>query len=82
MEENLHNLKQLILEKTEGTPFFMEEIVQELVEQGVLIHDGVGAGLKPAPTLHSRLDLHIPTTVQGVLAARIERLLAEEKALL
>ena len=32
----LQALKQLILEKTEGTPFFMEEIVQELVEQGVL----------------------------------------------
>ena len=32
----LHALKQLILDKTEGTPFFMEEIVQELVEQGVL----------------------------------------------
>ena len=33
----LHDLKHLILEKTEGTPFFMEEIVQELVEQGVLL---------------------------------------------
>src|ERR1044071_6314551 len=32
----LQDLKRLILEKTEGTPFFMEEIVQELVEQGVL----------------------------------------------
>ncbi len=35
----LHDLKQLILDKTEGTPFFMEEIVQELVEQGVLRQD-------------------------------------------
>ena len=34
--QRLSTLKQLILEKTEGTPFFMEEIVQELVEQGVL----------------------------------------------
>src|SRR6185295_16730441 len=33
---SLHNLKQLILAKTQGTPFFMEEIVQELLEQGVL----------------------------------------------
>ena len=31
----LQHLKQLILEKTEGTPFFMEEIVQELREQGM-----------------------------------------------
>jgi class 3 adenylate cyclase len=43
MEENFHALKQLILEKTEGTPFFMEEIVQELFERGVLSRDAVGA---------------------------------------
>ena len=29
----LGGLRQLILEKTEGTPFFMEEVVQELFEQ-------------------------------------------------
>ncbi len=78
MDNNIHALKQLILEKTEGTPFFMEEIVQELVEQGVLVRDGAGARRAvPLPT-----DLHIPTTVQGVLAARIDRLTPEEKALL
>ena len=42
----LHALKQLILEKTEGTPFFMEEIVQELVEQGVLVRCDVGAATR------------------------------------
>src|SRR5262249_17747280 len=69
-------LKQLILEKTEGTPFFMEEVVQELREQGVL-HAGGVTGQSPLPT-----ELHIPTTVQGVLAARIDRLAPDEKALL
>jgi len=74
----LQSLKQLILDKTEGTPFFMEEIVQELIEQGVLERDGVGARRAvPLPT-----DLQIPTTVQGVLAARIDRLAPDEKALL
>src|SRR5215510_6829208 len=72
----LHALKQLILEKTEGTPFFMEEVVQELREQGVL-HNGGTHGGAPLPT-----DLHIPTTVQGVLAARIDRLTPDEKDLL
>jgi hypothetical protein len=71
-------LHQLILEKTEGTPFFMEEIVQELLEQGVLVRDAVGARrAMPLPT-----DLHIPPTVQGVLAARIDRLAPDEKVLL
>ena len=74
----LYDLKQLILEKTQGTPFFMEEIVQELVEQDVLVRDTVGTrSCAPLPT-----DLRIPTTVQGVLAARIDRLAADEKALL
>jgi predicted ATPase len=77
-QTHLHALKQLILEKTDGTPFFMEEIVQELVEQGVLVRDAVGAyGCAPLP-----MDLHIPPTVQGVLAARIDRLSPEEKELL
>ena len=72
------DLKQLILEKTEGTPFFMEEVVQELFEQGVLVRDAIGARRAvPLPT-----NLHIPTTVQGVLAARIDRLMPDEKALL
>src|SRR5262249_16917384 len=77
----LHALKQLILEKTDGTPFFMEEIVQELGEQGALIASGVGAGLGPAPTAEPLTALHLPPTVQGVLAARIDRLAADEKAL-
>ncbi|MBI3249211.1 MAG: AAA family ATPase [Deltaproteobacteria bacterium] len=72
-DNNVHDLKRLILDKTQGTPFFMEEIVQELREQGVL--PDVGA--------HSSAPhLHIPPTVQGILAARIDRLAPDEKALL
>ena len=60
--------------------------MQELFEQGVLVRDAVGAhsfGLAPS-TGHAPLptELHLPTTVQGVLAARIDRLAPDEKALL
>jgi predicted ATPase/class 3 adenylate cyclase len=75
----LFALKQLILAKTEGTPFFMEEVVQELREQGVLVrapHVGAYAHT-PLPTV-----LQLPPTVQGILAARIDRLAPDEKALL
>jgi predicted ATPase len=73
IENNLQPLKQFILDKTEGNPFFMEEIVQELAEQGL-----VGAhGRVPLPT-----NIHIPPTVQAVLASRIDRLPPEEKELL
>src|SRR5262249_36911475 len=63
--------------KTEGTPFFMEEVVQRLAEEGVLVGERGQYRVGSAPTA-----LHISPTVQGVLAARIDRLAAEEKALL
>jgi predicted ATPase len=73
----LQPLKQLILEKTEGNPFFMEEVVQTLAEEKVLIGERGHYRLERAPT-----ELQIPTTVQGVLTARIDRLPPQEKTLL
>jgi class 3 adenylate cyclase/predicted ATPase len=70
-------LERLILEKTEGNPFFMEEVVQTLAEESVL--SGQRGGYRLAT---SAVELHVPETVQGVLAARMDRLPAEEKALL
>src|SRR5262249_15260214 len=76
-DPRLKSLKSLILQKTEGTPFFIEEVVQTLAEEGVLTGErGHYRLTQHAPTLH------IPTTVYGVLAARIDRLAADEKALL
>jgi class 3 adenylate cyclase/predicted ATPase len=73
----LQSLKRLILDKTEGTPFFMEEVVQTLAEEGVLVGERGNYRLEKAPT-----ELHISPTVQGVLTARIDRLPLEEKAFL
>jgi hypothetical protein len=76
-EHNLQLLKQQILAKTEGTPFFMEEVVQTLVEDGTL------AGERGHYTLTQQVTtLQLPPTVQGILAARIDRLAPDEKALL
>jgi class 3 adenylate cyclase/predicted ATPase len=69
-------LKRLIIERTEGTPFFMEEIVQSLFEDGVLHRNGA---VKLAKSMNA---VKVPTTVQAMLAARIDRLPAEEKELL
>jgi class 3 adenylate cyclase/predicted ATPase len=77
MDNKFHTLKQLILDKTEGTPFFMEEVVQTLAEEGVLSGDRGHYRL----TQHAT-TLHISPTVQGILAARIDRLGADEKTLL
>jgi class 3 adenylate cyclase len=70
-------LKRLIIEKTEGNPFFMEETVQVLLDESALVRDGAALRLtKPLNTLK------IPPTVQGILAARIDRLPSDAKELL
>jgi class 3 adenylate cyclase len=70
-------LKRVIIEKTEGNPFFMEETVQVLFDEGALVRDGAVVMLRrPLDTLK------IPPTVQGILAARIDRLPPDAKDLL
>ena len=76
-DTSLTGLKALILERTEGMPFFMEEVVQTLVEEGALLGERGHCHLETTPT-----ELHISPTVQGVLAARIDRLGSDEKELL
>jgi tetratricopeptide (TPR) repeat protein len=74
--EELAALKRMIVEKTEGNPFFMEEIVQGLFEQSALARNG------EAKLSKSLQELKIPPTVQAMLAARIDRLPSAEKELL
>ena len=70
-------LKQTIIERTEGNPFFMEETVQVLLDEGALVRDDAIVKLtKPIG------ELKIPPTVQGILAARIDRLHPDAKDLL
>jgi predicted ATPase/class 3 adenylate cyclase len=69
-------LKKVIIERTEGNPFFMEEIYQVLLDEGALTRNGVTSFTKPIG------ELKIPPTVQGTLAARIDRLPADAKDLL
>jgi class 3 adenylate cyclase len=69
-------LKRLIIERTEGNPFFMEEMVHALFEQGALVRNGVVKLAKPLD------QIHVPATVQAILSSRIDRLEAAEKKLL
>ena len=74
---NLAALKKLITEKTEGNPFFMEETVQVLLDESALVRDGSAVRLT-----RPLAELKIPPTVQGILAARIDRLPSDTKDLL
>jgi class 3 adenylate cyclase len=74
--QELSPIKSLIIDRTEGNPFFMEEIVQGLLEEGTLVRNG-------EIELRQPLDaVRLPPTVQAMLAARIDRLSSEHKALL
>ena len=74
--KDLVPLKRIIIERTDGTPFFMEEMVQALFENGVLQHNGAVKLVK------SLSAAKVPATVQAILASRIDRLPPDEKELL
>ncbi len=62
-------LEKKIVEKTGGNPFFVEEIVRDLLDRGDLVKSGDRyMGNRPID------QLEIPNTIQGVLAARMDRL--------
>ncbi len=75
-DTDLRPLKRLIIEKTQGNPFFLEETVQVLFDEGALVRNG------RVKLTRSLDELRIPPTVQMILAARIDRLPADEKELL
>jgi class 3 adenylate cyclase/tetratricopeptide (TPR) repeat protein len=71
------SLRDLIVARAEGNPFFVEELIATLVDRGVLARSNGGwtfADLPPGFT--------VPDTVQAVLAARIDLLPPAEKAAL
>jgi class 3 adenylate cyclase/tetratricopeptide (TPR) repeat protein len=76
-DSSLEPLKRLLIVRTEGNPFFLEESVRTLVETGVLV--GEHGAYRLAQAI---LIVQVPATVQAVLAARIDRLPPEEKRLL
>jgi tetratricopeptide (TPR) repeat protein len=76
-DPSLQALKQLLIRRTEGNPFFLEESVCTLVETRVL--EGERGVYRVAKSVES---IQVPATVQAVLAARIDRLPMEDKRLL
>jgi tetratricopeptide (TPR) repeat protein len=70
-------LKQLLVERTEANPLFLEESVRALAETTALVGER-GAYRLTRPVE----DLKMPATVQAILASRIDRLAPETKRLL
>jgi predicted ATPase/class 3 adenylate cyclase len=76
-DAGLDPLKRVLIGRTEGNPLFLEEGVRSLIETGSLVGErGAYRLARPLPTIQ------VPATVQAVLAARIDRLSPDDKALL
>ena len=76
-DSSLEQLKRLLIDRTDGNPFFLEESVRTLVETQVL------AGERGTYRLAKELQsFQIPATAQAILTARIDRLAPEDKRLL
>jgi tetratricopeptide (TPR) repeat protein len=74
---DLRLVKQLLIGRTEGNPFFLEESVHTLEETGVLVGERGAYHLGKAMS-----SIQVPARVQAILAARIDRLPLKEKHLL
>jgi DNA-binding winged helix-turn-helix (wHTH) protein len=75
----LPRIAEALFAKAQGNPFFLEELAQTLVEEGVL--EGEPAS-RLTRSSSSVTDLQLPPTVHAVLAARVDRLSLEAKCLL
>ena len=71
-------LAELVEATAEGNPYYVEELVKMLIEAGVIRPD---EGAWQVSGFHSK-DLQVPTTLTGVLQARLDRLPADERGLL
>lgn len=70
-------LVEFVVNRTDGNPFFIEEIINSLVETGTLAEENGGWRVKGSLT-----KANLPTSVRGVIAARIDRLDADRRRVL
>jgi class 3 adenylate cyclase/tetratricopeptide (TPR) repeat protein len=76
-DPTLRPLKQLMIDRTDGNPFFLEEMVRSLLETEALVGEQGAYRL-----VRSVRTVQVPETVKAVLASRIDRLPFDEERLL
>ncbi|HKZ83770.1 MAG TPA: adenylate/guanylate cyclase domain-containing protein [Anaerolineae bacterium] len=67
------HLRQLLLRKAEGNPFFVEEVARALIDSGAIVRDEPGTPWRAGPHVDAA-HIDIPDSVQALLTARIDRL--------
>ncbi len=78
VEQVPETLRDLVVSGTEGNPFYVEELIKMLIEDGVIVKGEEHWRVEP-----SRLtEVQVPPSLTGVLQARLDRLPVEERAVL
>ena len=78
VQELPESLRDLIVERAEGNPFFIEELIKMLIEEQVILKDNEDWRVD----LSHLAEVHIPSTLVEVLQARLDSLTAEERVFL
>jgi len=70
-------LRRFVQDKAEGNPFYLEEVINSLIESQVLVQDD-----RKWRLTREISELGISSTVHGVISARLDRLEKEAKRIL
>jgi hypothetical protein len=70
------SLRELVIKGAEGNPFYAEELIKMLIDDGVIITEETGWRVAALPPE----EIRAPTTLTGVLQARLDSLPAAERA--
>lgn len=73
------SMRELILRKAEGNPFFVEEVIRALIDHGAIRRDESGLRWEAVKQVES---IEIPDSLQALLIARIDRLEEESRRIL
>ncbi|MBZ0320827.1 MAG: AAA family ATPase [Anaerolineae bacterium] len=71
-------LRDLIVSNAEGNPFYLEELIQVMIADGIILPDAEHWSV----ALDKLAKMRVPPTLTGVLQARLDALTAEERALI
>lgn len=78
VEDLPHELCDLIVSRAEGNPYFIEELIKMMVDDGVIMRSETNWHVPPDYLLRAR----IPPTLTGILQARLDGLPHQEKVVL
>lgn len=72
-------LRELVINKADGNPFFLEEVLRTFIDSGVVARDASSGRWRATAHIEA---IHIPNTIQGVIMARLDHLNEELKQVL